>query len=576
MSKTWMRFLSLAIALVMVLALAACGTSKTDPGATTAKSTEAQTTTAAVTETEKAKEPITLKFYGRPVSGGAVPGIQTDPVAKEIEKILGITIDYMDVQEGDETKFKAMLASGDLPDVLCTKKKFVDTLVKGNNVIELDKLIETNGPNVKKLPPLAFNFSKKFLSGGTDKLYFLAAQVVDPVADLVVAPFVRWDYYQEMGSPDIKNDDELLNLIAEMKKKHPTNEQGQKYYGMSPWFDWGLWGHTTPAYRYGIYNRDLMDYDMVTLELSSIVLNEQSSYWQTTKFYNKANQMGLLDPDSLTQKYDNALQKAEAGRVLFSMVGWPVDKANKDFVAKGEALKGYMPIPPLEGTTAFWGGYEEPLGGDAYMCITTNCQAPERAMDLIDFTFSPEGNRLLVNGVKGVHWDEKDGKAFLLPETITAKNSDPDFVAKTGITKHGLTNMAGWAKAPNGQRIDLFNEPDVINARLTELEKAWASYYGVKTKYELMEKRVKVAMFNTAYFLAIPETPDDIKRIDDKVKNYLTVEGARLILAKTDADYDAQKKKMIEALKGMDLQKSVDYWTKTLKDAIEVVNGMMK
>jgi len=65
----------------------------------------------------------------------------------------------------------------------------------------------------------------------------------------------------------------------------------------------------------------------------------------------------------------------------------------------------------------------------------------------------------------------------------------------------------------------------------------------------------------------MPATPDEIKRIDDKLLNHLVSNLPKCVLAKSDAAYEDAKKKIIEEAKTMDIEKSVTYWMKVYADA---------
>lgn len=43
---------------------------------------------------------------------------------------------------------------------------------------------------------------------------------------------VRWDYYKEIGAPEINNDEDYLNALLKMYENHPVNENGKPNYPM--------------------------------------------------------------------------------------------------------------------------------------------------------------------------------------------------------------------------------------------------------------------------------------------------------------------------------------------------------
>ena len=48
------------------------------------------------------------------------------------------------------------------------------------------------------------------------------------------------------------------------------------------------------------------------------------------KFFFEANKMGLLDPDSLTQKFSDVTNKYKDGQILFAQFPWVSSSYNTD------------------------------------------------------------------------------------------------------------------------------------------------------------------------------------------------------------------------------------------------------
>ena len=53
-------------------------------------------------------------------------------------------------------------------------------------------------------------------------------------------------------------------------------------------------------------------------------------YWITADMYFKANQMGILDPETYTQKNEDYSQKISEGQVFFSSMEWDFDAGNAE------------------------------------------------------------------------------------------------------------------------------------------------------------------------------------------------------------------------------------------------------
>ena len=50
--------------------------------------------------------------------------------------------------------------------------------------------------------------------------------------------YTRWDYYYELGCPEIKNMDDILTVCKQMQDNHPTSDSGKPAYAFSLFPDW--------------------------------------------------------------------------------------------------------------------------------------------------------------------------------------------------------------------------------------------------------------------------------------------------------------------------------------------------
>ena len=72
----------------------------------------------------------------------------------------------------------------------------------------------------------------------------------------------------------------------------------------------------------------------MSLSNPDVLINPTSdnhSIWLDAKWFNKAYRMGLLDPETFTQKYDAALEKYNGLRILCPLLNWTTYPANAEF-----------------------------------------------------------------------------------------------------------------------------------------------------------------------------------------------------------------------------------------------------
>ncbi|MFC5406171.1 extracellular solute-binding protein [Cohnella soli] len=556
-------------ALMLVASLIGCsgGDNKNaNSGASSAAATQ-NTQEVSSTPSQKPAEVVKLSLYGPQFGGNYQSGEQTDEVAKEIEKRLGVSLQIE--THPDEQKFNLMLASGDLPDVMVTEQKFIKQLVEGGRVLPLDELVQSKGKQMVEEFPQKFEFSKKYYSNDTGKLYFVPGYdgPIPPAYTYdSVALVTRWDLYKKLGYPEYKSLDDLLPILKKMQDLEPVNEQGQKVYALSPWFDWGLWSATTyPANNLNGASGDLVEFD-AERNMKTNILQDDAAFWQGARFYNKANRLGILDPDSFTQKFENHVEKAKANRILFSWVSWSGESdATKAYAAAGQKDKGFAALPPIKGGYQYNGDYNDLGQGSRLYAISKNSKNPEKAMELINFLNSYEGSELLLNGIEGKHWSVENGKPQMKPEIIQQSLNDPNFAATTGIGKY--TNWVGHGPGSIDPKynvpIDFFSSQEAFKAKLTDLDKEMSEHYGVEYPGQVVENAVKsgdikFASFNGIYNAVTPTDSDDIKRIKDNIVQYLNKKIPELVLTKNDEQYESMKAGIIAKLKEMDVQKVID------------------
>jgi hypothetical protein len=587
------RVLAPALAVLMAMSLfVACGSpavttpSASSAAATTAASTTAEASTAAETtaateagttaepSTVPALEPIKLSLFTNCgiVSSNADKNFPFDTFA-EMQRITGVELEYTNYSD---EQLKVLLAGGDIGDILCVDSSYIKPMIEGDNVIALDDYLASGKSNITQFYPKRVEFSKKFFSNDTGKVYFLPASAGKGGhgQNIWNGYVVRWDYYKELGFPEIKDNASYLKVLSDMQKKHPTTEDGKKTYGMACFNDWpGLWGWWyNQCFTKGFYNWGPGGY-VYTVDNGDIVNNymdPNSPLWMTLKMAYDANKLGLFDPDSFTMKNADMAAKSKAGQYLGSGVNWWVGSFYTDQQAKDPAsLAGYA-IIPTDGTYACAGNGTEVGQTNKLIAITKNCKYPDRAKDFVNFLFSPECARLFNSGIQGKDWDIVDGKPILKEETIALANTGGDTWAKKGVNNGSLGNffrLSGNDIVPSdGGPASLWSDPRIFVKQNTPVDKEFSAKYGVTYPYEAYEKKIKDGTMKDFTALpqdvpnALPIATDDIKRIDAKLDDIMMKALPKAVLAKSEAEYLEVQKQVFADLKAAGAEQSQEWW----------------
>ena len=325
--KNFKRMLALLLATATVLT--ACGQAPAEEPASETPDVE----TEAETSTTEPGEMVTISLYpaNANLTSGMVTGHRADYFAEN-----GFELE---VWAFSDEKTNAILASGGLPDIMYVQKgEMLDNMIEAGMVLNLEEYLDQI-PHLYSSEHMehALDLVRENASAGTGQVYALPIGVgdgksVDAWADRADRNIVklRWDVYEEIGAPEIKDYWELIDVMEQMVKAHPEEEDGTKNYGM--FLDNGLDGSYFGAmmlwYRWQGYTESYLPYmletNMVTGEFDSI-LSEDSLYYEGLKWYNEVYRRGLMDPESINTDRGTQAKKVDAAYAMVpggTLPGW--------------------------------------------------------------------------------------------------------------------------------------------------------------------------------------------------------------------------------------------------------------
>lgn len=419
-------------------------------------------------------------------------GVANNAVADEIARITGVRIRVI---TGDDDKLQVLLAAGDLPDVVYCNKTGAQSpasLIDSGQIITLDELVEKYGDNIKKWGEQALTYSKSILSDDTGSLYFVPMNVSDNGDAEEIPTFygtgigyaLRWDMYAQAGYPEITDEDSYLQVLAQMQKQFQRTEDGKTVYAIGGWSDWGTWAFKIPylfANGYG-EGKNATLYDSMTGEVE--LMYYSNGYWNAVRFYNKAYNMGLLDPESFTQSYDDYVAKAKAGQYIsLGINGSAAISSINDALQALDPTYGYEYVPCGMNYLSDLYNSSAPYGwgsGNFAFAISINNKYPEETMRLLNFLYSPEGSRLLMCGIEGEDWEYTENGDVVYTEQYKAGvAADPtNYKKNRGIDIYVYLNGIGGIQIlEDGTPVDIDNTPGNIGASLTQCDLNYCEYY---------------------------------------------------------------------------------------------------
>ena len=581
------KLLALFLAGSMLASLTGCGggstnnTASTDTSANSSKSDN--NSTAGDTTALQGVTTISLYPADANLSSGVVSGHKGDYLAEN-----GIELE---VWAYSDEKTNAMLASGDLPDVMYVSKDNLDTMIEAGMLLNLEGYLD-------KLPSLmeneklqvALNYVRKFRSAGTGELYCLPLTVGDNSTKVSWtdsternALKLNWEIYEEIGAPEINDIWDVIDVMDQMMEAHPTDDQGNPFYGtvLNNGSDSTYWACMTMFYRWMGYEEYQLPYllesDMVNGTYSSI-LADDSMYHEGLKWYNEVYRRGLMDPDSINN--DRATQKAK------------VD-AGYAMVPSGY-LPGWAPTCYeylLPGTKVYY-NYESTYGdANKVIAINANTENVDACLKLLDMWCNQDDVFRLLNGPEGDFWYKDGDNAYLTEDNLAYleehKGSETDRTLPSTGEPVALWNTSfcintgeptSYGDGKGGKRVQRtgsWEEVMAITSNNETFEK-WKATTGYDTwKDWLAAEDAYVAVSDLARIQNFCSLPDDSMQLTiDALKTTIVEASWKMVYAESEEEFNSIWSKMVSDCEGLGAQSVIDWRLADIENARQIRDSL--
>lgn len=587
LKKLWASLLASA----MVISMAACGAedepAQTGGGSTSQDGSAVSAENGTTGDNDAPKEIARLSLYPADanISSGVIGGYKGNIFAEH-----GIELE---VWAYSDEKTNAILASGELPDIMYVSKDNLDVMIEEGMLLNLEEYLDRM-PHVadNEVKQTALNYVREFRSAGTGELYALPLAVGDNTTKSAWSDSternalkLRWDIYEEIGAPEINNFDDLIDVMEQMMEAHPTDEEGNPFYGtvLNNGSDTTHWACMTMWYRWQGYEEYQLPYlletNMVDGTYSSI-LEENSMYYQGLKWYNKVYRRGLMDPDSINN--DRATQKAK--------------------VDSGYAMvpSGYLPgwatlyyeylMPDTKVYYNYQGAY-----GDAnkVIAISAETQNVDACLELLDMWCDADTVFEIVNGPNGDFWyTDENGNAFPTEDNIayikengvggerTYPSTGEDatlwnttFCVNTGEATSFGDGQGGYRDG----RISSWSEIQEITVNNETFDK-WQATTGYSNWKEwLAAENAYVASSAADNIRNFCSQPDDSLQLTiDAIKDKVVNASWQMVYAESDEEFEKIWNQMLADCEGLGAENVIEWRLADIENAKTVRDSLTK
>ncbi len=526
-------------------------------------------------------ETITLEVYSQLANYN---GLQTGWSAALLKDLFNVEVVIIPDMDGT---YETRMANGNLGDLVvwgANGEDYKQAIAKGH-LLNWDEVYDerTSDASYVELyaPYVAANYGDALATNrtvsGDGNLYGFGMDVAleqGSHKSFMYSWDLRWDLYKELGYPEIKDMDDLIEVFKQMKAICPTDEMGNETYAASLWPDWDgnmvmyVKALATAYYGYdelgfGLYNPNNGEYydclglcDVETGEYLATPNNE-GPYIQMLRFFNKLYREGLLDPNSMTQTYDEMGTKVKNGGVFWGIFNYASSMVfnTQEHLEAGKMM--YARVPD-EANPIVYG--MSTLGGNRIWTVGAYTAYPELCMAILDFLATPEGSMTMWYGPRGLTWDynEQGGMYFTELGLKTSKDSKTDMngivwtspytgkqytlsgTFNDGCLQINNTTLSRDMINPDGKLGEAFNKDTWVSeqtAATYAIQEDWRQWSGVPLVDQYFEKINRYTIMpDIPYSEAVKS--DELKVKWDQCAKSITTNSWRAIYAKADGEFN--------------------------------------
>lgn len=457
-------------------------------------------------------------------------GIQSGWFAKIVKDKFNMELNIIapNVAGGGDTLFETRSAAGNLGDlVICSGENgMLQDMVTSGLLLDMEPYIKNS--QIMRFETAIRKVNSNLIEEG---IYVIPSEVSEQsptttgeTVEPTYGPYIRWDLYKQLGYPKMETLEDLLPVLSKMQELEPVAENGEKTYAFSFFKDWDANLMNAAKQPCCFYGYDEFGFALVKADGSDYqdILQEDSLYLRVLKFFFDANQLGLVDPESYTQKFEDMTMKYENGQIFYSPWPW-VAQTYYNTASRLEEGKGFM-MADIEDMNIYSYGCSPDGNHKTVIAIGSHAQDPERMADFIDWLYSPEGisasgvySMASTAGPEGLAWEYGEdgpyltefGKKALLEGDAQVPEEWGGGSWKDGICELNYIAVGKSEKDDKGYPYEFRLWESVLELEETSLDKDWREKMGSSTTMNYLIENDKLMVAPGCGYTAPAETVEE-------------------------------------------------------------------
>lgn len=454
-------------------------------------------------------------------------GLQSGWFGKIVKEKFNMELNIIapNIAGGGDTLFEVRSAAGNIGDLIlcCGENGAIKNLANAGLLYNMEK--DLAGKQIMKYEAAINNLNDDITPHG---IYAIPSEVsanspLEPSegVEMNYGPYVRWDLYAQIGYPKMETIEDILPVLKQMQELEPKTPEGKNTYGFSFFRDWDsnlMNAVKQPCCFYGYDENGFVLTKADGSDYQSII-EEDSIYIRMCHLLFEANQLGLVDPESVTQSYRDCFEKFREGSVLFGPWPWISQAAynTEERISQG---KGFM-LAPIEDMQIYSYGCNPEGNQRMVIAIGSQAKDPQRLVDFIDWLYSPEG--IAVNGAQlsgstagpeGITWEMKEdgpyltelGKQALFHGAAIMPEELGGGTWEEGTSALNYKPVAQCEKSPDGYYYAFEMWDSVRELKSTKLMEDWQGVMQADSTRSYLEENDMILVANGCSYIEQEET----------------------------------------------------------------------
>jgi len=331
----------------------------------------------------------------------------------------GVKINVITPTGDGDTKLTAMAVSDELPDIVTINNwdGIRNQMIKGGYFLSLEDLSKKYAPDLLNIIPQSMI---KWLVQQDGEWYAIVNDFIAPERmpkgykiDNANGIIARKDIMTDLGikPSDFYTQEGTIAALTKVKNAKIQNGDSQIIPLCIQWNDWVL------ARMWGI------PWEKADGSWQDFIMSDK--YVEIYKFLNKLWRTNLIDKDTFTVWPGNRIKDGSCFAYIGNMddIYQPLIAANKDGII-------YVPVGPIHALDGSQPIFDQAGTGWMSTFITENCSYPDKAIRLLSFLSSDEGQMLTWYGVEGQTYKLKNNKVIYTDRYLEMLSNQPDLANK--------------------------------------------------------------------------------------------------------------------------------------------------